>query len=247
MSEQLIATIGIFIGELYGNFVGGGSIVTQFFLQGILDIPIKQAIAWDNAAVLGSELGLFLTLWYKNRLEKWMGVLAASGVAGSILGLYILNIIDAGLLKIVFTGVIVAVLAHIFFSKSKPKQEQPVKTDNWHLLIAIGFSIGAYNAFLSIGDYVIGLLLLTSVIGLKYTRALFGLSFMLVFARCFAAVGYFQLDYLDWSFVVPMFTSATAAGIIVGTLMNKYNFDWMEKVLKFVGLSLGLYLIYSLF
>ena len=54
--DIILACIGIFFGELYGNFVGGGSLVTQIFLQNIIGFEIKHAIALDNAAVLGSEI-----------------------------------------------------------------------------------------------------------------------------------------------------------------------------------------------
>ena len=36
--ETFIASLGIFIGELYGNLVGGGSLVTQAVLQKVLMI-----------------------------------------------------------------------------------------------------------------------------------------------------------------------------------------------------------------
>lgn len=52
--DIVLACLGIFFGELYGNFVGGGSLVTQIFLQNIIGFEIKNAIALDNAAVLGS-------------------------------------------------------------------------------------------------------------------------------------------------------------------------------------------------
>lgn len=50
--DILLACLGIFFGELYGNLVGGGSLVTQIFLQNIIGFEIKNAIALDNAAVL---------------------------------------------------------------------------------------------------------------------------------------------------------------------------------------------------
>ena len=70
--DIIIACVGIFFGELYGNFVGGGSLVTQIFLQNIIGFGIKHAIALDNAAVLGSEIGLLLMLLRKEKIESWM-------------------------------------------------------------------------------------------------------------------------------------------------------------------------------
>jgi len=58
MLEIFLASLGMFVGELYGNMVGGGSLVTQTVLQSILHIDIKSAIALDNAAIVGSALGI---------------------------------------------------------------------------------------------------------------------------------------------------------------------------------------------
>jgi len=69
MKEIIIACIGIFLGEFYGNFVGGGSIVTQFVLQNIIGMDLKSAIALDNAAVIGSEMGLLCMLLWHHRIR----------------------------------------------------------------------------------------------------------------------------------------------------------------------------------
>ena len=54
--------------------------MTQIFLQNIIGFEIKNAIALDNAAVLGSEIGLLLMLLRKEKIEKWMWYMMA--VAG---------------------------------------------------------------------------------------------------------------------------------------------------------------------
>lgn len=46
--------------------------MTQIFLQNIIGFEIKNAIALDNAAVLGSEIGLLVMLLRKQKIEKWM-------------------------------------------------------------------------------------------------------------------------------------------------------------------------------
>lgn len=70
-SDIIIATIGVFIGELYGNFVWGGSVVTQIVLQNILWMDIKSAMALDNAAVIGSNLWLIIIMMRKYKFKKW--------------------------------------------------------------------------------------------------------------------------------------------------------------------------------
>ena len=42
-NEVIIAVIGVFLGELYGNFIGGGGF-TQIILQNVLDFNIKESL-----------------------------------------------------------------------------------------------------------------------------------------------------------------------------------------------------------
>ncbi len=70
---------------------------------------------------------------------------------------------------------------------------------------------------------------------------------MLVFSRAFAAYNYFILDLIDLKFVIPMFIAAGIAGAMAGILLNRYNFDWMQNMLKYLGIAVAILIGVSLF
>lgn len=244
-----LACLGIFFGELYGNFVGWGSLVTQIFLQNIIWFEIKNAIALDNAAVLGSEIGLLTMLLRKQKIEKWMWSVVVVSSFGALFWANLLNIVPTDIMKIVFTlAVVWLVVKNLFFSSDNKKENGFVLSSrNLILLCIASFFIATYNAFLSIWDFIIGLLILTSIFHFKYHRALFLLTFWFVFARSVGTLEYLRLDLIDMNFYLPMFLSAMLSGLIAGYLVEHVHSDILNKILKYLSIFLALYLVVQLF
>lgn len=248
-SDIFLACIGIFFGELYGNFVGGWSLVTQIFLQNIIGFEIKNAIALDNAAVLWSEIWLLFMLLRKQKIEKWMWYIVAVSSLWALFWANLLNIVPSEIMKIIFTlAVVWLVVKNLFFSSEKPKETGfIVSNKNLILLCITSFFIATYNSFLSIWDFIIGLLALTSIFHFKYHRALFVLTFGFVFARAVWTVEYFRLDLINISFYIPMFITALLAWVIAGYFVEKIHSDILSKILKYLSVLLAIYLIGQLF
>lgn len=247
--DIFLACIGIFFGELYGNFVGWGSLVTQIFLQNIIGFEIKNAIALDNAAVLGSEIGLLLMLLKKEKIEKWMWYMMGVAWFWSLFGANLLHTIPTEYVKVIFTiAVVWLVIKNLFFPSLGLKERwfHPTQRTLFPLAVAT-FFIATYNAFLSIWDFIIGLLILTSLFHFSYHRALFVLSFCFVFARAVGTFEYFRLDLIDIHFYIPMFCTAFCSGIIAGYFVHKIHSDILTKILKYLSFFLAGYLVFQLF
>jgi uncharacterized membrane protein YfcA len=247
MMDIILASLGIFIGEFYGNFVGGGSLVTQFFLQNIIGFPLKEAIALDNAAVLGSELGLLFVLLPKEKLSKNIWVFTFFVLIGSFFGAQGLKLIPVEILSYIFVGVLLIVVLKILFYKEKKQKTQDLKDLNKFTINAFAFAIGAYNAFLSVGDWIFGLLGLVLIFHLPYRKSIFLLAFSLFLGRLFATGQYFSFGYIDVNFWVPMFLSALTSGVLAGTLLDKVKIEFIKPALKVLGVILAAYLTVSLF
>lgn len=247
--DIILACTGIFFGELYWNFVGWGSLVTQIFLQNIIGFEIKRAIALDNAAVLGSEIGLLLMLLRKEKIEKWMW--SMMGVAGfwALFGANLLHIMPTEYVKVIFTFAVVLLVVKNLFFPSLGMKERWFHTDTKTLsLLAIAtFFIATYNAFLSIGDFIIWLLMLTTLFHFSYHRALFVLSFCFVFARAVGTLEYFRLDLIDIQFYAPMFCTAFCSGIIAWYFVHKIHSDTLTCILKYLSIVLAAYLVMQIF
>ena len=246
--DILIACLWIFLGELYGNFVWWGSLVTQIFLQNIIWFDIKSAIALDNAAVLWSEIGLIAMLLRNNKIEKWMWILVWVSIIGAFLWANLLFIVPADVMKIVFTLAIIAIVIKNFIpsSEQKPSDFILTKKSLGFLCLSLLF-VAVYNAFLSIWDFLIGLLILTSVFHFPYHKALFLITFVSVFTRGAASTEYFRLWLIDINFYLPMFLTALLAGLIAGYFVQKINNDILSKLLKYLSIFLAFYLIIDIF
>jgi len=246
--DIILACLGIFFWELYGNFVGGGSLVTQIFLQNIIWFEIKNAIALDNAAVLGSEIGLLAMLLRKQKIENWMWYVVLISSFWALFWANLLNLVPTEVMKIVFTFAVIGLVVKNLFFPSVNKKEIGfvVNKTNLLFLCCASFFIATYNAFLSVGDFIIGLLVLTSVFHFPYHKALFVLTFWFVFARAVWTIEYLRLDLIDMNFYFPMFLSAMISGLIAWYLVEKIHSDILNKALKYLSVFLAGYLIIQL-
>ena len=244
--EQLIATTGVFLGELYGNFVGGGSILTQFVLQGILNMGIKKAMALDNFAAYGSVFGM-LFVFIKNRYKINLSIFSIFVLAqllGSLLGAHFLVIFPVYLVKILFIASILFVVIYNFIG-NKFSFLHKIKS-SYTAFALVGLLIGAYNGLLVIGDWIVALLLLTSVLGFSYQKAVFMLTLSSFFASPASLVTYYKAGLIDLSFAIPMTAATIMGGLISASIIDRLDSDSMKKILKILGVLLALYLVVDL-
>jgi len=118
---------------------------------------------------------------------------------------------------------------------------------NITLLSILVFFIAIYSSFMSIWDFVIWLLLLTSLFHFKYHKALFILSITSVIIRLIATIEYFRYWLIDFDFFIPMFFSAMIAWFIAWYFVEKIDSKILEKLLKFIWVFLAIYIIFNMF
>ena len=248
MIEIIIATIGVFLGELYGSIVGGGSLVTQIALQNILHFDIKTAMALDNAAVLGSNIGMLLVLFRKHIIKWWFVLFTFFQGIGAYFGAILLVWIDPSILKFIFiVALLLLVVKNLLFADTH-KDTKGYK-ETYVFFICISFAaifIGAYNAAFVIGDWVIALLILTSVFRIRYHSAIFLLTVSAFFSQPIAVYQYYVHGLLDMYFLIPMIIATTIGGMISAYLLSNIQSEKMEHVLKYLSVGLVVYLVVSL-
>jgi uncharacterized membrane protein YfcA len=248
--DVIIATAGTFLGELYGNMVGGGSLVTQTVLQNIVGLDIKTAMALDNTMIIGASFGMLLTFFKKYKVKFWFLIFTIFKTIGAAAGAYLLVVIDIELLKILFTvSILCLVIKNLFFSKKVEHNEKGFKPSNLnYFLLALGaMFIGGYNAAFVIGDWIIAILILTSIFSVKYQYAIFAMIFSEMFSQPVAAYEYYVNGLLDFRFLIPMTVAAFISGSIASKLLHKIKSKKLEDFLKFLSVILTFYLIFSLF
>lgn len=245
MLEIIIATIGVFIGEIYGNIVGGGSLVTQAVLQNILHFDIKTAMALDNAAIIGSSLGMLIVLLKTHKIEPWVIFFTIFHSLGAIFGAWILVWIDPEVLQAIFITAIILLVIKNLFAKEAEHNEKGFKATNKNIILICLAAIfmGTYNAAFVIGDWIIALLVLTRVFSLKYHKAIFLLVFIGVISQPIAVYRYYNSGLIDFTYLIPMFIATLVSGFISAKILNNLHSSKLENFLKYLSIGLVLYLI----
>lgn len=242
------ATLWVFLGELYGNFVWWGSLVTQAVLQNIVGMNIKSAMALDNAAVIGSNIWLFIILIRQFKI-KWRFILLVAGqVIWAIIGSQILVLIDESLLKVIFLWSIVALVLYNFLKKNSKEEvwEFKVTKKSLILLLIIWLITGIYNSAFVIGDWIISLLMLTWILRLSYQKSIFLLVCSMLIAQPVAVYNYIQNDLINRAYLIPMIFATTIWWLISWYFMDKIHSHTLEKILQYLSIALVWYLIFWL-
>ena len=145
-------------------------------------------------------------------------------------------------------AMILLVLKNMFVADQvKGDQEFKQNYKNLALLSMAALFIGAYNAAFVIGDWIIALLILTSIFSLKYHQAIFLLVFSMFFSQPIAAYQYYLNGLIDFRFLIPMFSATLLGGLISAIILDKIHSQKLETLLKYLSLALVIYLIAGFF
>lgn len=248
-TDIIIASIWIFLWELYGNMVWWWSLVTQVVLQNILHFDLRQAMALDNAAVIGSNIWMLLILWRKYKIKWWYFLFIVFQSIWAWFWALILIKIDLNLLKIIFISSIILLVLKNLFIKDKEHHEKWFRETplNIFFLSITAIFIWGYNSAFVIWDWIISLLLLTSVFKIEYKNAIFLLVFSMIFSQPIALYNYYSSWLLDLKFLIPMIFATLISWLIAWTLLSKIHSKVLEKILKYLSVGLVIYLIWWIF
>jgi len=246
--DVLIASGGIFFWELYWNIVGGWSLVTQIVLQNILNMDLRSAMALDNSAVIWSNIGMLLFMFRKYKLHYWFIIYIVFQSIGSVVWAQILVHIDPVLLKIIFIIAVILLVIKNLFVKDKEHNEKWFEVNAKNLIwisLAATF-IGMYNWAFVIWDWIVAILILTSLFAMKYQNAIYLLVVSMFISQPVAAYNYYVNDLLNLQFLFPMLLSAISAGLISAFILGKIHSTKLKKILKYLSVFLVIYLVYSI-
>lgn len=110
---------GLFSGVIASMGMGGGAVLL-IYLNLFTDTPVLAAQGINLIFFIPTAV-FSLFIYIKNRAIKWKTVLpiAALGLLGSGLGLFLTRLIDAPLLSKIFGGFLIIIALKEFFTKDK--------------------------------------------------------------------------------------------------------------------------------
>jgi len=231
------------IGESFGALVGGGSIIT---LPAILFVgaPLQAAIATDNAAALGTEVGILTETWRKVLANKRLVVLMTIPVTlGGIVGTWFLLTISATIIKYLMVAAVVFILVHTYFSKNKPDSSRISKA-NYTLVIVFLFLMGIYTNFVGLGQGTFGRIAVMSILGLSFIQSQGLLSTATMPTRIYSLIVTGMAGLILWPYLLTKWCANFIAGKYATKFVKKVPDARLKTVLTLLSIAFIIYLLF---
>ncbi|WP_321421692.1 sulfite exporter TauE/SafE family protein [uncultured Methanobacterium sp.] len=257
LSQIFIPIFGFLIGLLVSTLGGGGGGLYVPVLTLVFGIPTQVAVATSLASVLPTTTVGAFSHYREGNVNLRIGIiLGAGGVAGTLIGAYLANMIPSDMLRR-FLGVFMLLMMIPMlrsFIKRHKNQDEEVKKENSSknepivltrprqflaslFGVASGLLAGIFGISgtppVSAGLYSLGLPAMT-VVGTTV--------FVLIFNSLTGIGGYFLLGRLDITLIILLAGGAAVGAFIGPKLLKKINPQTFEKIYVPVILTISLVL-----
>ena len=257
LSQIFIPIFGFLIGLLVSTLGGGGGGLYVPVLTLVFGIPTQVAVATSLASVLPTTAVGAFSHYREGNVNLRIGIiLGAGGVAGTLIGAYLANMIPSDMLRRflgVFMLLMMIPMLRSFINRHKnqegevkkgtsSKNEPIVLTRPRQFLaslfgVASGLLAGIFGISgtppVSAGLYSLGLPAMT-VVGTTV--------FVLIFNSLTGIGGYFLLGRLDITLIILLAGGAAVGAFIGPKLLEKINPQTFEKIYVPVILTISLVL-----
>jgi len=254
-SQIFIPIFGFLIGLLVSTLGGGGGGLYVPVLTLLFGIPTQVAVATSLASVLPTTAVGAFSHYREGNVDLRIGIiLGAGGVAGTLIGAYLANMIPSDMLRRflgVFMLLMMIPMLRSFINRHKSpeegiqketssKNEPIVLTRPRQFLaslfgVASGLLAGIFGISgtppVSAGLYSLGLPPMT-VVGTTV--------FVLIFNSLTGIGGYFLLGRLDITLIILLAGGAAVGAFIGPKLLKKINPQTFEKIYVPVVLTISL-------
>lgn len=230
MRALLASPLGLLIGLSLGALGGGGSILAVPALVYGAGQTASHATATSLVLVaLASLLGL-VPHWRAGRVRFGSGLLfGLAGIGGSLLGSHWNKAVDANLLLLAFSGLMLIAATAMWRRAQAPEPAEPrplsaavATTTHVHLdgmtvakVVGAGSVVGLLTGFFGVGG---GFVIVPAlVLALDFTMAeAVGTSLLVIAVNAVVALSTrLQSGTIEWRVVVP-FTVASLVGVVLG-------------------------------
>jgi uncharacterized membrane protein YfcA len=231
------------IGESWGSLIGSGSIATlpALLLSGL---PLQHAIAVDNTAAIGTELGIVSETWEKIK-NNWRLVLIIMipMFLGGIVGTWLLIHSSVTVLKYVLAAAISFTMIHAYVGRKKGKNRK-VTIYNYILLVFVLFIVGVYSNSVAAGEGTLGKLSLMTVLGLSFMQSQGIKAAATIPSRLYMLVVGTINGLIVWPYLIVMWVGGFIAGKYATRFASRLPDKLMKVLLTVVSIWLIVYLLF---
>lgn len=223
-----LALLGIGVGTLSGFFgIGGGTVSVPILLY--LGFGIKEAI---GISVMQMVAGSLMAAWIHKRQQTYevrdIQYFGYGGIAGAIIGGYLVKILDAGVLGWLFLSIVAFTLGRLAFAAPVPTRVEVV---NRPLYAGIGSGIGIFSGMLGVGGSILMTPILVSFMGFPLKKASAVGLFFVMFTSVSAFITLWWLGLVNLHAGLVMALSSVV-GIMLGiALLNRVKVTHYKRIL----------------
>lgn len=226
--DFILIGVGVVVGVFSGFFgIGGGTVSVPILLY--LGFDIKQAIGISVFQMLvSSYVGYLIHRKHQTYATSDMKYFGYGGIAGAVLGAYLVKILDATLLAWFFLSLVLFTLIKLFLASPIPTKEEII---NHPIYTSIGAGIGVFSGLLGVGGSILMTPILVSFLGFPLKKASAVGLYFVMFSSIASFVTLSYLGLMDFKSGALM-AVGSVGGILVGIwLMNKIKITHYKQML----------------
>ncbi|MDC0506100.1 sulfite exporter TauE/SafE family protein [Candidatus Gracilibacteria bacterium] len=232
------------MGEFYGAIIGGGSIVMQGVML-YLGLTLQSAIAIDNAAAIGTQVGIIKES-KENIKKNWkLIVYMFFPIAiGGVIGTHFLIHINPDIIKNIMIVVISLLLIQlIFFPKRKKSNQEKTSIGTYILLAIFLFILGIYNNFIGVAEGTFSKIALMSLLGFSFIGTMGVKTTAILPIRIYSLVVTMMSGLIFLPYLIVLLVATFIAGVYGVRFAKKIPEKYLKRFLIIVTIT---YLIYLL-
>lgn len=235
--------LGGLVGESYGCLIGGGSIV-MLAAQNLVGVPLRSAIAMDNAAALGTQLGIFSeTRQHVSENKKLVLFMMVPVTLGGIVGTWFLLVVSSQAIKYLMIVAVLALLIHSYIAKQSTPPRS-ISRSRYAILFSFLFLNGIYSNFMGVGEGTFSKFALMSVLGLTFLQSQ-GLGAAAgIPARIYSLVITAIAGLIVWPYVITFWISTFLAGRYATKFVKRIPDTYLKISLTIISIAFVLYLLF---
>jgi len=205
---------------------------------------LQAAIATDNAASLGTEVGILTETWQKVLASKKLVLfMIIPTTLGGVLGTRLLLTVSTTVIKYLMIVAIVFILAHTRFSKAKPDPSHISKA-NYVLLTVFLFLSGMYANFIGLGEGTFGRIALMSVLGMSFIQSQGLKSTSTMPTRVYSLIVTGMAGLILWPYLLTKWCANFLAGKYATKWVKKVPDAYLKTVLTILSIAFVIYLLF---
>ena len=248
MFEYLYLFFISLISNIFSAFSGGGAGVIQ--LPAILllfDIAFINALAVHKVATVALGVGATSKFITKIKFDSILILrLLLAGIPGVILGASLISLVDESFARVLLGIFISSIGIYTIYKKDYGEHSVSKKNSSKSILgLIIVFLIGFLNGSLSAGTGLIFTVIMISIYGMDYKKAIaYTLIVVGFFYTAIGALTLGMLTYINWEILPVLLLGSLMGGYFGAKISLSKSNRTIKVVYQFVTISVGISLIF---